>query len=57
MQRRGKQPYITIEGLLGNGVLFEAEYNEDPRQLRVELRDSLEKAVEDDGQEKTWCVI
>jgi hypothetical protein len=26
---------------------------EDLRQLRIELRESLEKAVEDDGEEKT----
>jgi hypothetical protein len=27
-------------------------YNEDVRQLREELRESLETAVEDDGEEK-----
>jgi hypothetical protein len=32
-------------------------YNEDLRQLRGELRESLETAVEDDGEEKTkWFV-
>jgi hypothetical protein len=28
-------------------------YNEDLRQLREEFRESLETAVEDDGEEKT----
>jgi hypothetical protein len=32
-------------------------YNEDLRQLRGELRESLEAAVKDDGEGKTQCVI
>jgi hypothetical protein len=32
-------------------------YNEDLRQQREELRESLEVAVENDGEEKTYCVI
>jgi hypothetical protein len=32
------------------------EYNENLRQLRGELRESLEAAVKDDGVEKTWCL-
>jgi hypothetical protein len=31
-------------------------YNEDLGQLRGELKESLEMAVEDDGEEKTWYV-
>jgi hypothetical protein len=32
-------------------------YNEDLRQLRGELKESVKMAVEDDGKEKTQCVI
>jgi hypothetical protein len=32
-------------------------YNEVLRQLREELRESLEMALEGDGEEKTQCVI
>jgi hypothetical protein len=32
-------------------------YNEDIRQLRGELREFLEMAVEDDGEDKTSCHI
>jgi hypothetical protein len=60
MQWRGKHTAITIEELLGNGVFCESApslYNEDLRQLRRELCEVLELAVEDDGDEKTPCVI
>jgi hypothetical protein len=55
MQRRGKHTSITIEELLGNGVYVAAApwlYNDDLRRLRIELRESPEAAVEDDGEEK-----
>jgi hypothetical protein len=51
MLRRGKHTCIKIEELLGNGVSFGAAprlYNEDPRPVEIELRDSLEMAVQDD---------
>jgi hypothetical protein len=59
VQWRGKHTYITIEELLEKVFSVEAAlrlYREDLRQLRGELRESLETAVEDDGEEKTWCV-
>jgi hypothetical protein len=50
MQWRGKHTSVTTEELLGNGVfcwgLLEAIQ-------RGELRESLEMAVEDDGEAKT----
>jgi hypothetical protein len=51
VQRGGKHTSVTIEELLGNGVFRGADrrlYNEDLRQLRGELRESLETPVEDD---------
>jgi hypothetical protein len=51
MQRLGKYISATIEKLLRNGV-FCGGRPEDLRQLRIELRESLEMAVEDDEEEK-----
>jgi hypothetical protein len=51
MQRLDKHTSITIEELLVNCVFCGSVprlYNEDLRQLREELRESLETAVEDD---------
>jgi hypothetical protein len=51
MRRQGKHASITIEELLGKGVFYVSVpriYKEDLRQLREELRESLETVVEND---------
>jgi hypothetical protein len=48
MQRRDKHTSITVEELLRNAPRL---YNEELSQLREELRESLETAVEDDWEE------
>jgi hypothetical protein len=56
MQWRGKHAVIITEILLGNDIscgFVPRLYNEDLRQLRREFSESLEVAVEDDGEEKT----
>jgi hypothetical protein len=50
MKHRGKHTSTTIEELFGNGVLCGSSprlYNEDLRELELELRESLESAAED----------
>jgi hypothetical protein len=52
--------HATIEELLGNDIFVVATprlYNEVIRQLRADLRESLETAVEGDEEEKTLYVI
>jgi hypothetical protein len=51
MQWQGKQTSIIIDKLLGNGAFVGSAsrlFNEDVREVREELRGSLEMAVEGD---------
>jgi hypothetical protein len=51
MQRLGKHISVTTEELLGNDVfcwIRPGFFNEDQRPAECELKESLEKAVEDD---------
>jgi hypothetical protein len=53
MQWRGKYASVTIEELLGNGVFVGSAprlYNEDPRPAEIELRETVDKAAEDDSE-------
>jgi hypothetical protein len=47
MQLRGKHTSVTVEELLGNGVHCWGR-PEDPSPAEIELKESLETAVEDD---------